>query len=218
MPDPSGPNARRPPLTDVLALAHAGTSLDDLLVAVATRTGWDKPDGATPPTAPNLRKLADALGLTAAAFTTPSALVALERAVRLSRTIKLPGARLATWKGKSDADLAREVKDALRSTFTPAAWKSVAPSLRDPLRNRQRDALVAYLIGHGATLGATKLTFEDADALFEHFLIDVEMSACQLTSRLKQAISATQLFIQKCLLIRSNCSTSAPKRRGSGAG
>jgi hypothetical protein len=36
--------------------------------------------------------------------------------------------------------------------------------------------------------------------LFEYFLIDVEMSACAKTSRIKQAISSIQLFVQRCLL------------------
>ncbi len=31
-------------------------------------------------------------------------------------------------------------------------------------------------------------------------LIDVEMCACQLTSRVKQAISAVQMFVQRCFL------------------
>ena len=40
----------------------------------------------------------------------------------------------------------------------------------------------------------------DADSLFEFFLIDVQMDACMQTSRIKQAISTVQLFVQRCLL------------------
>ena len=40
----------------------------------------------------------------------------------------------------------------------------------------------------------------DADSLFEFFLIDVQMDACMETSRIKQAISTVQLFVQRCLL------------------
>jgi hypothetical protein len=36
--------------------------------------------------------------------------------------------------------------------------------------------------------------------LYERFLIDVEMSACMNTSRIKQAISSVQLFVQRCLM------------------
>ena len=40
----------------------------------------------------------------------------------------------------------------------------------------------------------------DADGLFEYFLIDVQMDACMETSRIKQAISSVQLFVQRCFL------------------
>ncbi|GFF57078.1 hypothetical protein IFM46972_10688 [Aspergillus udagawae] len=40
----------------------------------------------------------------------------------------------------------------------------------------------------------------DADGLFEHFLIDVQMGPQLCTSRTKQAISVVQLFVQRCLL------------------
>src|SRR6185436_14849784 len=40
--------------------------------------------------------------------------------------------------------------------------------------------------------------WSDVDGLYDHFLIDVEMSACQLTSRIRQAMSAVQLFVERC--------------------
>lgn len=36
--------------------------------------------------------------------------------------------------------------------------------------------------------------------LYAYYLIDVEMSSCQLTSRVKQASSSVQLFVQRCLM------------------
>ena len=48
--------------------------------------------------------------------------------------------------------------------------------------------------------GRTALNRADADDLFAHFLIDVEMCSCQLTSRIKQAIGSVQLFAQRCLM------------------
>ncbi|HEY5813701.1 MAG TPA: neuraminidase-like domain-containing protein, partial [Terrimicrobiaceae bacterium] len=41
---------------------------------------------------------------------------------------------------------------------------------------------------------------EDSSDLYERYLIDVEMSACMNTSRIKQAISSVQLFVQRCLM------------------
>ncbi|MBC7601768.1 MAG: hypothetical protein H7255_03790, partial [Ramlibacter sp.] len=39
-----------------------------------------------------------------------------------------------------------------------------------------------------------------ADDLYTRFLIDVQMCSCQLTSRIKQAISSVQLYVQRCLM------------------
>src|SRR5690606_23101942 len=71
-------------------------------------------------------------------------------------------------------------------------WLAVARPLRDPLRERQRAALVDYLIHrHGV---------RSANDLYGHFLVDVEMSPCMLTSRLVLATASVQLFVQRCLL------------------
>jgi hypothetical protein len=65
------------------------------------------------------------------------------------------------------------------------------------LRNNQKEALIAYLLQQPdlKNWGVT-----DDDGLFEYFLIDVQMDACMETSRIKQAISSVQLFVQRCML------------------
>ncbi|MEO8677784.1 MAG: neuraminidase-like domain-containing protein [Vicinamibacterales bacterium] len=83
------------------------------------------------------------------------------------------------------------IKNALRARFGDH-WPGVQKTLRDPLRERQRRALVAYLV-HTWHL-------DRADDLFDHFLIDVEMSPCMMTSRLIQATAAVQLLVQRVLL------------------
>ncbi|KAL8903376.1 MAG: hypothetical protein Q9207_003967 [Kuettlingeria erythrocarpa] len=65
------------------------------------------------------------------------------------------------------------------------------------VRERQRTSLVHYLLHH-ETIQKRKLV--DADSLFEWFLIDVQMGAKLQTSRMKQAISTVQLYIQRCML------------------
>jgi hypothetical protein len=45
-----------------------------------------------------------------------------------------------------------------------------------------------------------KTTWRNANDLYAYYLMDVEMGPCQLTSRIKQAISVTQLFVQRCLM------------------
>jgi hypothetical protein len=56
---------------------------------------------------------------------------------------------------------------------------------------------VAYLLQKPEIVA---LKLEDTNDLFGYFLIDVEMDACMRTSRLKQAISSVQSFVQRCLL------------------
>lgn len=90
---------------------------------------------------------------------------------------------------------AQDIKQAARARCSAAEWYEVARPLRDRLREAQRDALVAWLVAHG-----DDGRFEDENALFEHLLLDVQMSPCQLTSRVKQAIGCVQLFVQRALM------------------
>lgn len=66
------------------------------------------------------------------------------------------------------------------------------------LAGSQRNALVQYLLQQPYVRDELKI--KDADGLFEHFLIDVQMGPQLRTSRIKQAISVIQLFAQRCLL------------------
>lgn len=84
------------------------------------------------------------------------------------------------------------IKTAAKAKYDNDEWLEVAGNLRDELRERQRDALQAYVMYHDG--------FEDADALYAHYLIDSEMSACMMTSRIVQAISSVQLFVQRILM------------------
>ena len=85
---------------------------------------------------------------------------------------------------------AQEAKRAHKARYDNEAWLEISRAGADRLRESQRAALVAYLL--------PRLGFSDPGQLFEHFLIDVEMSPCMQTSRIKQAISSVQLFVQRC--------------------
>jgi hypothetical protein len=69
-------------------------------------------------------------------------------------------------------------------------------SVSDAVRNARRDALVAYILHHDTP----SPEIETPDQLYEHFLVDVQMDACMQTSRIRLALSAVQLFVQRCLL------------------
>lgn len=96
-------------------------------------------------------------------------------------------------------DTIRILQSALRARYDQSAWLKVIQSVNDEMRRLQRDALVAFVLRrfqHDPKTAA----INTADKLFEHFLIDVQMDTCMKTSRIKQAISSVQLFVQRCLL------------------
>ncbi len=129
-------------------------------------------------------------------------LLALHRAVELLQRVGTEAERLVAW-AKTPAhrshaeDRATEVVATVKTRYERSRWLEVARGLNDPLREKQRDALVAVLIPH---LDTPAFPIETANDLLEYFLIDVEMSSCMLTSRIKQANSSIQLFVQRCLL------------------
>ncbi|MGK7396939.1 MAG: neuraminidase-like domain-containing protein [Candidatus Cyclobacteriaceae bacterium M3_2C_046] len=84
------------------------------------------------------------------------------------------------------------IKQTAKAKYNESEWLKVAAPLRDVLREKQRDALTVYLIQNQG--------FEDENALYQHFLLDVETSACTLTSRIVLANSSVQLFIQRHLM------------------
>ena len=88
---------------------------------------------------------------------------------------------------------ASAIRSAAKAKYDTAQWLEVARGINDPLRERQRDTLVAHLL-------ASRTEFRDPEDLHGHFLIDPKMSACQLTSRIQQAIGSVQLFVQRALL------------------
>ncbi len=98
---------------------------------------------------------------------------------------------------------------AARSLFVAQFDVDTAPQrlelVSNKLRPRQRDALVDYLraaYSLAVTTGdaSPRQPLADANDLLDYFLIDVQMESCMRTSRIKQAISSAQLFIQRCLL------------------
>ena len=92
------------------------------------------------------------------------------------------------------------LRNAFRSQFSLERWKEVFKPLRDPLRQRERDALVGYLTTRPVWVGGIPRTFIDADDLYAFFLIDVQMEADTLISRIVLALSAIQLFVERVFL------------------
>jgi hypothetical protein len=93
---------------------------------------------------------------------------------------------------------AANIRNTVKSKYSVDGWADVAKPLRDGLRERQRDALVSYLLANRPA--AVEGRWADANDVYGWFLVDVEMSACQGTSRIVQANGSIQLFVQRCLL------------------
>lgn len=98
-----------------------------------------------------------------------------------------------------DGQSLREMQATLRARYDQQGWLKIIQPINDKLRSQQRDALVDYVL-HQMQQNADTRHIDSADKLFELFLIDVQMDPCMKTSRIKQAISSVQLFVQRCLL------------------
>src|SRR5262249_26293157 len=61
-------------------------------------------------------------------------------------------------------------------------------------------ALAAYLLSRPQPADAPSGKWENTNDLYAYYLLDVEMSSCQLTSRLVQGSGSIQLFVQRCLM------------------
>lgn len=73
--------------------------------------------------------------------------------------------------------------------------------INKPLREEKRKAMVSYLLYASESASfRSKNKINNSNDLYALFFMDVDMSACMMTSRIKQAISSVQLFIDRCLM------------------
>jgi hypothetical protein len=80
----------------------------------------------------------------------------------------------------------------LQANLDPETLSQRLKSVADGIRENQRDALIAFIVAENH--------LHDAESVFDEMLIDVKMGACMRTSRIKQAISSAQLFVERCLM------------------
>ncbi|KAH7378543.1 hypothetical protein BKA64DRAFT_244791 [Cadophora sp. MPI-SDFR-AT-0126] len=129
-------------------------------------------------------------------------LTKLKDAIAAASSINIDIDKLFTWARPavsftSLGTISDAIRTAIRTKYTLSDWdKAIKPTF-DTLRQNQSQALVAYLVSQPSLIEQGII---DADSLFEFFLIDPSMCPCMQTSRLKQATSSVQLFIQRCLL------------------
>ncbi|GGP94038.1 Tc toxin subunit A-related protein [Streptomyces melanogenes] len=165
---------------------------EDVARELSRRTGWDATDILD--TARSLRIQA------APQYADAAQLRLLLGGVALARRMGVSAARATGWLKESlSADEAQTARLAAKALHSASDWTTAATPVQDALRDRQRAALVSYLRVRPPRDGATPL-WSDTNGMQDYFLIDVEMSAVQQTTRIAQAIYSTQLFVQRCLL------------------
>lgn len=167
----------------VLFAAATNASMRD---ALAGAFGWrtEVIDGLMQPSA---------LGYTAADLHNVNNLARFADAARLLDRMRVGAVDAASWARQPITQPSADaIERAARTGFDEPGWLEVARAANDTLRAARRDALVAYLL--------PRLGVRDADALYESLLIDVQTMPVVKSSRIKQAISTVQLFVQRCLL------------------
>lgn len=175
----------------VLDLVDSGSDRDSVLSTLSSLTGWDllNVDYLTGSDGFNLTYPDD--------YQAERYLVDLQAAVSLLTRLGVSAEAAKGWILSDDLGqmktVAAAIKNTVKAKYDNDTWLTVAEPLKNQLREQQRSALVAHLV-------ARRPDIEEASDLFEHYLIDVEMSSCMKTSRIKQAISSVQLFVQRCLM------------------
>lgn len=173
-------------LSEIFRLAwESPAAEDDLYKRLRELLGWEPAE---------VRALASALALSFPNdYRDEQSLARLLRCFQLMERLGVPATTCIAWAQPTlDETHALAITQTVQAHYDRATWQERARPLRDLLRIQQRDALVAYLVARDR--------LRDADDVYERCLIDVQIDACMLTTRLKQAISATQLFVQRLLM------------------
>jgi peptidoglycan hydrolase-like protein with peptidoglycan-binding domain len=127
-----------------------------------------------------------------------SALNRLNEAVRLTARTGLDPVSLRQLTAETFPEImvAKDlVHGAIRTKHpTDEAWRRVNDKFEEKLDTWKRDALVDRI------LSRRELGFENARDIYHFFLLDSEMDGCFHTSRVKNAISSCQLYVQRCLM------------------
>lgn len=126
-------------------------------------------------------------------------LLRLHEALSLTKLVPVPLEKLQGWCALTLPTDVSKPYEAAKYLEAIISTRSDAKALQacESISHKKRDALIQYLMVQ-PSVGNTKIL--DIDSLFEYFLIDVQMGPQQQTSRIKQAISTIQLFIQRSLL------------------
>jgi hypothetical protein len=162
--------------------------------ALATIAGW---------TVPDVTALAAALG---AAFPVDYQRPAFYDSLRTLEAMiaatagEATGAQLVQWAAVPADEAAAETMAAsaqsvVKARYSNSEWLAAAPAIMNPIREHRSAALQTYLVAQRDGGGA--LVYGDTNGLFDHFLIDTQMSSCEVTTRVIQAYVAVQILVER---------------------
>lgn len=172
-------------------IAAPALSADEIKERLETNTAWALDD---------IQTLTTKYGFALADLRKSAWLVQLHKAFSILKRLGVRATQAWAWNAAEVSfDQAVQIKLAVKSKYDSKEWLDVAPTLREPLRERQRDALLAYVIELLRERFPTK-DIRGADEVYAYLLIDPQMNACMDTSRIKQAIASVQLFVQRILM------------------
>jgi hypothetical protein len=176
----------------VLTGADLTAYTSNLVVSLAQLTGWSASDLTSLIVPPNNNLT---LILPADIKSVPI-LLRLHRRFATMQQLGISLLDCFAWAKNSllPADTAR-IKQILKQKYSSTEWQQVTMPLQNILREKKRDALIAYLLANPGVQN-----WKDEKDLYAYFLIDVEMCSCQPTTRIVQATNTVQLFVQRSFL------------------
>jgi peptidoglycan hydrolase-like protein with peptidoglycan-binding domain len=189
-PDPTNPPTNPdPPLSQFVNLLAKLNGLQILTLLLTSATGW------------NIQELDALIGpqgftLGLDRFKDERWLIRLQACMQLVTRLGISAKKLFTWTVQiPDSAQVQDIKNTVKAKYDDQTWLTVAKPLSDKLRESQKAALIAYVLTMPNIVAAN---VRDSNQLFEYFVIDVETTVCMKTSRIKQAISSVQLFVDRC--------------------
>jgi Tc toxin complex TcA C-terminal TcB-binding domain/ABC toxin N-terminal region/Neuraminidase-like domain/Putative peptidoglycan binding domain/PA14 domain/Salmonella virulence plasmid 28.1kDa A protein len=179
-------------------LPQAQARLMDVLRAATPADARLAFAGASNRSAADVADVASYFGLTA--YNGEKDLTRLADVLDLADRVGVSAGKVLEWAAAESGGAApkqkraEDIRKAVKAKYDDRSWSQTAKTLRAPIREKQRDALSSWLIGNYPD------RFAQPDDVYAFFLIDVQMCACQMTSRIVQATSTMQLFVQRILL------------------
>lgn len=170
---------------------RGGATANSVATRLATLTAWDVAE---------VTALAGAIGVALPQdMADEYGLARLRDTARRLQRLRTNVAQAQAWAAAAPhANAGIAARRAVQASYTADQWPDAIRPLEEKLREKRRSALVAYLVVRpDATMGEA---WTDTNGMYSHLLIDVETHPVVLTSRLKQAIGSTQLFVQRCLM------------------